>query len=570
MNIRRFRSRKDLDLLKYSRRKFRRGASLQTLGWSAFAVSLGGVLAAAITINTNGLIEFGQGSVTTIVCDRNVDIEPVVTYNNTNQTFTAESLLVTNLNNNIGSGDDQGCGNKTLTISVFSSNGGATPIFRTKLFVGPGSSTTYQEEIALFSSSEARFLTTDIGNITIEQETQLISGTLDNSFSGDGLVITPVSGGENLIFDLALQSNGKIIAVGVDDFATDNDFAIARYLADGTLDTGFNSVGIYGVDFNSNNDDARATAIQSDGKILVAGYTTPGGGDFDFAILRLTTSGALDTDYGAGGSVVTDIAGSDDLIYDIAVDSQDRLIVVGRTQTGSNVDAVVARYTSNGVLDTSFGTSGFTRINSGSNNEYGRSVLIDSSGNIWVGGYKTGTSNLQPAIWKLNSSGTYQSEWTAATGDGDSRIQGMTFTQDGSIAAAGDSVSGSDVVFTAWKLDTSSNSLVAGFGTSGTVQQAVGSGNAYALSIASQRDGKLVIGGQAVGNSNEDFAIIRLNLNNGTLDTSFDSDGILITPIGSSEDLINSIKVQTDGWIVAGGYADDNSSNRDFAIARFR
>lgn len=565
MKLFKFRSRTDLDLLKYSRRKFRRGFSLQALGWSAFTISLGGVLAAAIAINTNGEIEFGQGSVTTIVCDRNVDIEPVVQYDNSTQTFTAESLLVSNLNNNVASGDDQGCGNKTLTITVFGTQTSGA-IFTKKLFIGPGTSINYEELIPLFASDEDRFLTSEIGEITIQQETQVISGVLDASFNSDGLIETVVSGGENLIFDIALQSNGKIIAAGVDNFAVDNDFAVARYLADGTLDTSFGTAGIKGIDLASNNDDARAVGLQSDGKLILAGYTTPSGGDFDFALIGLLANGNLNNDFGSGGQVTTDIAGADDLIYDIAIDSQDRIIAVGRTQTGSNIDAVAIRYLANGSIDTSFGTSGITRINSGSVNEYARSVQIDSSGNIWIGGYRSGSSNLQPAIWKLQSDGTYVSEWTQSTGDGDSRIQEIVLTQDGNIAAVGDSVSTSTVVFTAWKFDPTSNGLVSGFGTSGVVQEALGSGNAYALSIASQRDGKLVLGGQA----NEDFALLRLQLADGTADSSFGSSGILITAVGSSEDLINSVKVQTDGWIVAGGYADNNVDKRNFALARFR
>jgi uncharacterized delta-60 repeat protein len=568
------RAKSDLDLLKYSRRKRRRGFSFQALGWGAFTVSLGGVLAAAITINTNGLIEFGQGSVRTIVCDRNVDISPVVTFDSALNEFTAEALQLSNLNNNIGSGDDAGCGNKTLIITVYSPSdpGPVTQVFQKKLFIGPGTSLNYQELIPLLKSNDSLFASTEIGNITIEQQTVAISGSFDTSFNSTGIVETIFSSGENIIFDLALQSNGKIVAVGVDNFAIDNDFAIARYLSDGTLDTTFNSTGLAALDLNSNNDDARATAIQSNGKIVVAGYTTPGGGDFDFALVRLNSNGTLDSTFGNSGITILDInnAGADDLIYDIALDSQDRIIAVGRTQTGSNIDAVAVRFSANGALDTSFGTSGVTRINSGASNEYARSIKIDSGGNLWIAGYKSGSTYLQPAIWKLSSAGVLDTEWSVATGAGDSRIQEIIFAQDGNIVAVGDSLDGSNVVFTAWKLDPSSGSLVSGFGTSGVVTHSLGSGDAFALAIASARDGKLILGGQAIGSSNEDFALARISLADGSLDTSFADAGIKIAPIGSNEDLITSLLVQSDGWIIAGGYADNNVDKRNFAIARFR
>lgn len=572
------RARSDLDLLKYSRRSLRRGFSLQALGWGAFTVTIGGVLAAAITLNTNGSIEFGQGSVQTIVCDRNVSIEPSVYFDNVSQTFFVESLVLSNLNNNVGSGDDQGCGNKTLIISVFgAANPGAGPIFQKRLFIGAGFSTNYQEILPLFASDETQFESTDIGNITIEQQTVQIDGVLDASFNSGGLVETVFSSGENLIFDVKLQANNKIVAAGVDNFAVDNDFAVARYLSDGSLDTSFGVDGKVALNLGSNNDDARTLGIQSTGKIVVAGYTTPGGGDFDFALVRFNSDGTLDTDFGVNGERIVDIAGSDDLIYDLAIDSSDRIVVVGRTQTGSNVDAVVARFSASGSLDTSFGDSGYRIINSSSSNinEYARSVEIDSSGNIWVGGYKTGSSYLQPAIWKLNSAGDFaagfsREGWTTATGDGDSRIQEIVIAQDGDIVAAGDSINGSTVEFTVWKFDTFRDDLDSGFGTNGIVRQAVGSGNAFALAIASQRDGKLVVGGQAIGSSNEDFALIRLALADGALDSSFGTSGVTIAAVGDNEDLINSLVVQTDGWIVAGGYADNDVDKRNFAIARFR
>jgi len=568
------RAKSDLDLLKYSRRKRRRGFSFQALGWGAFTVSLGGVLAAAITINTNGLIEFGQGSVRTIVCDRNVDISPVVTFDSTQNEFTAEALQLTNLNNNVGSGDDAGCGNKTLIITVYSpaSAGSVKQVFQKKLFIGPGDSLNYQELIPLLKSNDSLFASTEIGNITIEQQTVTISGSFDTSFNSTGFVETIFSTGENIIFDLALQSNGKIVAVGVDNFAINNNFAIARYLSDGKLDTSFNTTGRAALDLNSNNDDARAVAIQSNGKIIVAGYTTPGGGDFDFALVRFNSNGTLDSTFGTSGITILDInsASADDLIYDIALDSQDRIIAVGRTQTGSNVDAVAVRFTSNGALDTSFGTSGVTRINSDTSNEYARSIKIDSSGNLLIGGYKSGATYLQPAVWKLNSAGVFDSAWSAATGAGDARIQEIIFDQDGNLVAVGDSIKVSNVAFTAWKLNPSDLTPVSGFGTGGVVTHSIGSGNAFALAIASARDGKLILGGQAVGTANEDFALARISLADGSLDASFADAGIKIAPIGSNEDLITSLLVQSDGWIIAGGYADNNVDKRNFAIARFR
>ena len=105
------------------------------------------------------------------------------------------------------------------------------------------------------------------------------------------------------------------------------------------------------------------------------------------------------------------------------------------------------------------------------------------------------------------------------------------------------------------------------FGSDGKVTTAIGSGGDYAESVAIQSDGKIVAAGFSYNGSNNDFALVRYNTD-GTLDTSFDSDGKVTTAIGSSDEQALSVAIQSDGKIVVAGYSN-NGSNDDFALVRY-
>ena len=111
-------------------------------------------------------------------------------------------------------------------------------------------------------------------------------GAPDNTFSGNGKVITDF-GGNDVASSVAVQADGKIVVAGTGSFATfiSSEFALARYNKKGTLDKTFNSTGKVLTGFGGNDDEGISVAI-SGGKIVVAGYTTASGGDYDFAVAR--------------------------------------------------------------------------------------------------------------------------------------------------------------------------------------------------------------------------------------------------------------------------------------------
>ncbi|MBI3468874.1 MAG: hypothetical protein HY000_38205, partial [Planctomycetes bacterium] len=373
----------------------------------------------------------------------------------------------------------------------------------------------------------------------------LDAGDLDTSFNIDGLVTTDFPGSSDEVAnDIAFQSDGKMVVVG----RTNDDFAIARYNVDGSLDTSFSGDGLIATNIDGFADSAFGVAIQSDGKIVVAG--TSGA---DVAVARYNTNGSLDTTFGVGGVVTTDVLpGSADQAFDVAIDNIGRIIVAGAT----NGDFMVARYEANGVLDTDFGVLGvaLTDIASGSGDVVFR-VAIQSNGRIVA----AGQSNADFALARYLVNGDLD---TSFSGDGrvitdfDGSVDGafdMALQSNGQLVAAG--TSSGDVALARYNTDGSLDTSFDGDGLVLTNVPGTGFGDAVAI----QSDGRIV----AAGAASADFVVVRY-LATGALDTSFAGDGIVTTDFSGSVDEAFAVGIQADGRIVAAG-----SSATDIALARY-
>ena len=221
--------------------------------------------------------------------------------------------------------------------------------------------------------------TQDTATLTIVDDDLLPQPSgLDPSFSDDGKATLEAFGGDRS--GMVVQPDGKVIMVG----GTFADFVAARFNADGTLDDDFGDSGkftthIVGADPLSQ-EEADAVALQRDGKIVIAGSATvPGGNKQAIALVRLNSNGGIDDTFGTGGFVF-----GPKLVFGrafaVAVDSQDRIVVAGDTPKDTDPDFgdfIVARYTPNGTLDTTFGQAGFniTDIGNVTNEAHGLKVL---------------------------------------------------------------------------------------------------------------------------------------------------------------------------------------------------
>jgi uncharacterized delta-60 repeat protein len=266
-------------------------------------------------------------------------------------------------------------------------------------------------------------------------------GSLDSNFGTGGKVITNPnpSGYYNEIWDLALQSDGKILAAGNKEYGGDGLFAVARYNTNGTLDTSFGSGGVaisnpsvgYG-------DRAFSVVVQSDGRIILAGGSKGGNYDSHFAVSRFTSAGVLDTTFGGSGTVITDVPGNYEQGQDAVLQPDGKLVVVGYVDPVGVYPTVnnfaLVRYNSDGSLDTSFGYQGITITDFGGNDLASR-VALQSDGRIEVIGNGVGTT---PSTYRLivawytpsgTLGGSYTSSHTGVYG------QDVALQSDGGIVA---------------------------------------------------------------------------------------------------------------------------------------
>jgi uncharacterized delta-60 repeat protein len=225
-------------------------------------------------------------------------------------------------------------------------------------------------------------------------------GSLDTSFGEGGIVTTTFPEG-SYAFDVALQPDGKIIAAGTVfvDFdpgeSSDTDFALARYNPDGTPDATFANGGQVTTDFVGFEDDAFSVLIQSDGKIVAVGSANHPTTFYDFAAVRYLSNGAIDTTFGVAGKVRTDFGDQNfDRARSAVLQPDGRIVAAGFaiSQNGLVQNFAVARYNSNGVIDTSFSGDGKTQIDFGNCCQGATKVLVQSDGKIITVGGSNGES----------------------------------------------------------------------------------------------------------------------------------------------------------------------------------
>jgi uncharacterized delta-60 repeat protein len=191
------------------------------------------------------------------------------------------------------------------------------------------------------------------------------NGSLDSSFDNDGRVATNFPGASAYAHAIAIYPSGSIVAVGNATTGTNSNFAIVRYNPNGSLFTTFGGGGMVTIDFIGLNDYARDVAIQADGKIVAVGTADLGVVyEDEFALVRLNVNGTLDTTFGGDGKVETDFFGNSDRAYGVAIQGDGKIVAAGSVVDwdGANIDFGLARYHTGGALDSSFGTPGPGRV----------------------------------------------------------------------------------------------------------------------------------------------------------------------------------------------------------------
>jgi len=368
---------------------------------------------------------------------------------------------------------------------------------------------------------------------------------------------------------LIQQADGKLAVTGIDYKGSSSDFVLARYNTDGSLDTSFGGGdGKVTTDFASSHDNITGLIQQVDGKLVVAGYgvSTP----FDlgpdshiyhgFIVARYNTNGTLDTSFGNGGGFITiDFSGGNERAYSLTQQADGKLVVAG----GSGADFALVRYNTDGTLDSGFGTNGLVTTDFAGNYDNGFSLIQQTDGKLLL----AGSSNDDFALARYNADGTLDSSF----GGGDGKVttdfaggydSGYSLIQqtDGKLMLAGFAKEGDKTNFALARFNLDGSLDTSFGGGDGKVTTDITGHDDRGTSLIQQADGKLVVAGRG----NDNFALARYTLD-GTLDSSFGSgDGKVTTDFAGRSDESYSLIQQADGKLVVAGRGNNN-----FALARY-
>ena len=418
------------------------------------------------------------------------------------------------------------------------------------------------------------------------------------------VVTTAIGQGDDWGQKVALQSDGRIVVSGYFDRPAPErkDMAAVRYTSNLRLDTSFGGDGITTMDIWGD-DEAEGIAVQSNGKIVLAGRSNSGGamGCCDeVGTTRFDTDGSPDTaGYGSPfGHVSTNLGTSWDLGRAVAIQADGKIVVAGYIDDDSVVpfhywDIGLVRYNVDGTLDTSFNpggayglppnTPGAVVTSVGPDSDYGNAVLIQPDGKIVVGAATWNGTDWDWALLRFNGDGSLDTASfnpTGAFGDapntpgmvafdhrgGEDWGAAITRQTDGKIVFVGSSHSGTDLDFAVARLEANGD-LDGSFGTGGVVFTPIGPGHENAESVAVQPDGRIVVAGHSSNGTDLDFAVVRYT-SAGALDASFGSGGIVTTPIGPGDDQGLGVVLQPDGKILVSGNSS-NGSDLDYALVRY-
>lgn len=355
------------------------------------------------------------------------------------------------------------------------------------------------------------------------------NGTLDTSFGSSGTITHSYTGLEYAGV-MAIDSSDKIVVAGRIVVSGIEEVFVARYKADGSVDTTFNTTGWTHFKFDSSATSSSLeggydVVVDSSDRPIVGGYFDANGNTFnpsnsDMAIARLTTGGALDTGFGSGSSGIAFASSpgtsNDDGLRALTIDGSGNILGIGFTQypdvgNSGPRQAMIARWTSAGVLDTNFNSSGavpgvklLDMTGAGTDN-FGIDIAVDGNGKIIAMGQGTD----DPLLARLTSSGA---------------------------------------------LDTT-------FSGDGLVDQSFVGGQDIAAHVLIQSDNKILLTGWPIIDSYDHFAVMRFTTA-GALDSTWGGSGVVTTkiigPVGNESD--RAAILQPDERLILAGGVDDGGN----------
>jgi uncharacterized delta-60 repeat protein len=400
------------------------------------------------------------------------------------------------------------------------------------------------------------------------------SGTLDNSFDVDGIVTTS-PGAYSTAEAVGIQTDGKIVVGATVIFGTNSGITLLRYNANGSLDNTFNVTGVAHTDFNNSTEYCTAVAVQPDGKIVASGYSIDAFSEHFAATVRYNVDGTIDQSFGSGGKVLSQYLNTDSYAQDMILQQDGKIVLCGVTKDSLGKNIMLAiRYNSNGSIDSSFDNDGMVVVDFTGYGADCSSIALQPDGKLVLAGTNNNViGNSKMVLVRLNTNGsldnTFDTDGKQNSIANACQAYSTKLQSDGKIIVAGNiyvNNAGTDFIVLRYNTDGSVDSS---FGIDGVVIKDVGLYQDFCLSVSVESSGNIILAGASRMSQQADanFTLLRLN-SLGILDTSFNSNGIVITPIASAETIINDIAVQPDGKIVAAGYKALNNDS-EIMMARY-
>ncbi len=401
------------------------------------------------------------------------------------------------------------------------------------------------------------FLSFIISSVSFGQD-----GKLETTFGTNGTKLISTNSGNAEILSI-LKDENKLVGVGFSRNGNFDKISIVRMDLNGNLDTTFGNTGLVTIPIGTGHGRASSIIQQPDGKYLVAGWTRFSNKD-QYVILRILPNGSLDSSFGEGGLVTGVFSNSsfaEDEIAQIALLSDNKIVIAGRSYNGQDDDGFVACFNTDGTINQSFGTNGVVIVKFDVIPPYEsvRALAIDKSDNIYLGGDVAVGFNIEDAffIMKLNKDGvkdtSFGTNGVVTKVLSANVIAGLNTME---IDAKGRILTGGGA-FDTDELDN--NYFLTRYNPNGTPDMSFGQNGQVILARSANESisdlivfpSGLIIAAGTTGGFPSSFAMVRL-FENGSQDISFGTNGWSIEKITNDFNSIKSV-VYSDGFIYAGG-----------------
>jgi uncharacterized delta-60 repeat protein len=382
------------------------------------------------------------------------------------------------------------------------------------------------------------------------------------------LVVTNFGNSCN-INSIALQTDNKVVAVGNYNDGSAGDFAIARYLKNGALDSTFNGNGEVTSNFG-NSDNAISVAIDTLGRIVVGGYYTDPSYNSHFEIARYTTNGLPDPSFNGSGVTGTNFGNNQEYLAAIALQANGEIIAGGYTYQSIDFTTIpeyaLARFNVNGSVDSSFGTNGQVLDPIGSNDyDYMNCLTITPNGQILSGGYTLDNNEALFTVSRFNSNGSADSTFASDgnllgyyPGNGIGYISAMV-QNDGKIVVNGTTYAGGP----------SSNYFLARFKSNGATDLTYGNNgiaNTNGDYAVMQTDQKVVESNYSFDSTGATEIMLSRYNKDGSPDLTYGTNGVVLSAF--SGEFLQTMAIQPDNKVLAAGYIN-NAIGSDLVLVRF-